>query len=195
MKYFSLLILVSTSFFLSIVSCSQTPNQEATIMENNKVSSTIHSLEFTSIDGEKVSFADFKGKKILIVNTASECGFTPQYKELQAISEKYKDNLVVIGFPCNQFGGQEPGDASEIKQFCEKNYGVNFPLAQKVDVKGENIDKVFNWLTDKELNGVESTSIRWNFYKFLIDEEGKLISSFSSNVKPDSDKIISLIKN
>jgi len=141
-----------------------------------------------SIDGKPLNLAKYKGKKILIVNTASECGFTPQYAELEKLSKQYKDKLVVIGFPANNFGGQEPGADLQIKEFCQKNYGVTFPLASKLSVKGEDIDPMFKYLTTAE-NPDFTGDIKWNFEKFLIDENGKLIHRFRSAVKPLSEEL------
>jgi glutathione peroxidase len=155
---------------------------------------SIHSFTVKSIDGKNLNLASFKGKKILIVNTASKCGYTPQYEGLEKVYEQYKDKLVILGFPCNQFGGQEPGTNEEIVDFCKKNYGVSFPLADKIDVKGSNIAPIYQWLTTKSKNGILDASISWNFNKFLIDENGKMIAYFPSNVKPDSDAILSYLK-
>ena len=155
---------------------------------------SIHSFKVTGIDGKQIDFASFKGKKILIVNTASQCGYTPQYKQLEKVYEQYKGNLVIIGFPCNQFGGQEPGTNAEIISFCEKNYGVTFPLADKIDVKGASTAPIYQWLTQKSKNGVLDANISWNFNKFLLDENGRMIAYFPSNVKPDSDEILSRVK-
>jgi len=155
---------------------------------------SIHSFNVKSIDGTALNLAKFKGKKILIVNTASKCGYTPQYEGLEKVYEQYKDKLVIIGFPCNQFGGQEPGSNEEIVDFCKKNYGVTFPLADKIDVKGDNTAPIYQWLTQKTKNGVLDASIGWNFNKFLLDENGKMIAYFPSNVKPDSDAILSYLK-
>ena len=155
---------------------------------------SIHSFNVKSIDGTALNLAKFKGKKILIVNTASKCGYTPQYEGLEKVYEQYKDKLVIIGFPCNQFGGQEPGSNEEIVDFRKKNYGVTFPLADKIDVKGDNTAPIYQWLTQKTKNGVLDASIGWNFNKFLLDENGKMIAYFPSNVKPDSDAILSYLK-
>jgi glutathione peroxidase len=155
---------------------------------------SIHNFKVKSIDGKQIDFASFKGKKILVVNTASKCGYTPQYEGLEKVYEQYKDKLVIIGFPCNQFGGQEPGTNEEIVSFCKKNYGVTFPLADKIDVKGENTAAIYQWLTQKAKNGVLDASISWNFNKFLLDENGKMIAYYPSNVKPDSDQILSQLK-
>ena len=155
---------------------------------------SIHGFTVKSIDGKDIKMSSFKGKKILVVNTASKCGYTPQYESLEKVYEQYKDKLVIIGFPCNQFGGQEPGSNQEIVEFCKKNYGVTFPLADKVDVKGENTAAIYQWLTQKSKNGVLDASISWNFNKFLLDENGKMIAYYPSNVKPDSEAILSNLK-
>lgn len=150
----------------------------------------IYEFSFTSIDGKNINLSQFKGKKLLLVNTASKCGFTPQYKELEELSKKFGDKLVVIGFPANNFGGQEPGDNEDIKSFCEKNYGVTFLLAEKSSVKGEDINPIFNYLTKTD-NPDFSGDIKWNFEKFLIDEHGELIHRYRSAVKPLSTEITS----
>ena len=155
---------------------------------------SIHSFKVKSIDGGQIDFSKYKGKKIMVVNTASKCGYTPQYEQLQKVYSQYKDKLVIIGFPCNQFGGQEPGSNQEIVEFCQKNYGVNFPLADKVDVKGSTQSPIYQWLTQKAKNGVLDATIGWNFNKFLLDENGKMLAYFPSNVKPDSDTILSYLK-
>lgn len=155
---------------------------------------SIHSFKINGIDGKEIDFASFKGKKILLVNTASKCGYTPQYEALEKVYEKYKDQLVVIGFPCNQFGEQEPGTATEIVEFCKKNYGVTFPLTEKVDVKGDNISPIYKWLCNKSENGVLDATIKWNFNKFLLDEDGKMLAYFGSKVVPDSSAILSYLK-
>jgi glutathione peroxidase len=155
---------------------------------------SIHSFKVKSIDGGTIDLASFKGKKILIVNTASQCGYTPQYEALQKVYAANKGKLVIIGFPCNQFGGQEPGTNAEIVSFCQKNYGVSFPLADKIDVKGDHIAPIYQWLTQKSKNGVLDASISWNFNKFLLDEQGKMIAYFPSSTKPDSDAILSYLK-
>ncbi|WP_312820085.1 glutathione peroxidase [Kaistella carnis] len=155
---------------------------------------TIYDFKVESLDGNEINFADFKGKKILIVNTASECGFTPQYADLEKLSKDYADNLVVVGFPANNFGSQEPGSNKEIGAFCEKNFGVTFPMAAKVSVKGDDTAPIFKYLIEKELNGVKNTAILWNFTKFLIDENGHLIDSYISTTKPTSDSITKYLK-
>ncbi|HET7361739.1 MAG TPA: glutathione peroxidase [Salinimicrobium sp.] len=154
---------------------------------------SVHKFKVESLTGGTIDFSEFKGKKILIVNTASECGFTPQYADLEELYNKHKNELVVVGFPANNFGGQEPGTNAEIKAFCEQNYGVSFPMAAKVSVKGNDIAPIFAWLTSKEENGVKNVEIKWNFTKFLLDENGQLIASFESSVEPQSEEILSAI--
>ncbi|MGX5687707.1 glutathione peroxidase [Arcticibacter tournemirensis] len=149
---------------------------------------TVYDFKITAIDGGTVDLAKFKGKKILIVNTASKCGFTPQYAELEKLSQQYKDKLVVIGFPANNFGGQEPGSNSLIQEFCQQNYGVSFLMAEKVSVKGDDMDELFKYLTTAD-NPDFTGEIKWNFEKFLIDENGKLVHRFRSAVKPLSPEI------
>ncbi|RYD78392.1 MAG: glutathione peroxidase [Sphingobacteriales bacterium] len=150
--------------------------------------SSVYDFKLKNIDGKPFSLSKYKGKKVLIVNTASECGFTPQYAELQQLAEKYKNKLVVVGFPANNFGGQEPGANLEIKSFCQKNYGVTFPLNEKVSVKGDDIHPLFKFLT-AEPNPDFTGEIKWNFEKFLVDEHGKLIHRYRSNVKPLSEEL------
>ncbi|UMB55508.1 glutathione peroxidase [Lutibacter sp. A64] len=164
-----------------------------TKMEKNQQAS-LYNISINSIDGEAINLEDFKGKKILFVNTASECGFTGQYEDLEKLYTTYKDKLVVIGVPCNQFGGQEPGTLTEIKSFCEVNYGVTFLMTEKVNVKGENQHPLYAWLTKKELNGVKSSSVKWNFQKYLVDEEGNYIDFYYSMTKPLSSKITNHLK-
>ena len=151
---------------------------------------SIYDYTFTSIDGESVSLEQFKGKKILFINVASKCGFTGQYAELQELHEKHGNQLVLIGFPCDQFGGQEPGTEAEIKGFCQKNYGVEFLMASKIDVKGKEQHPIYQWLTQVDLNGVEDSKVAWNFTKFLVDEKGNYIESFKSRVNPMSEDIL-----
>jgi glutathione peroxidase len=150
--------------------------------------STVYTFKLKTIDGKDFSLAKYKGKKLLIVNTASKCGFTPQYAELQKLADQYKDKVVVVGFPANNFGGQEPGTNSEVKEFCQKNFGVTFPLSSKVSVKGDDIDPLFKYLTN-EPNPDFTGEIKWNFEKFLIDENGKLIHRYRSTTKPLSEDI------
>ena len=149
---------------------------------------SVYDFNLKSIDGDNFNLAKYKGKKVLIVNTASKCGYTPQYAELQKLADLYKDKLVVVGFPANNFGQQEPGTATEIKTFCQKNYGVTFPLSQKISVKGDDIDPLFKYLTSAP-NPDFTGEIKWNFEKFLIDENGNLIHRFRSQTTPLSPEL------
>lgn len=153
------------------------------------IAMSIYDFKVTGLDGNNLDLSAYKGKKILIVNTASKCGFTPQYADLEALYKQYQGKLTIIGFPANNFGDQEPGTNSEIKEFCQKNYGVSFPMAAKVSVKGKDIHPLFKYLTAEAAKlGVEDP-IKWNFTKFLVDEKGKLIAVFDSKVKPTSEEI------
>ncbi|MGB4846065.1 MAG: glutathione peroxidase [Ferruginibacter sp.] len=152
---------------------------------------TIYDFKVESLNGGIIDFAGFKGKKILIVNTASKCGFTPQYEGLEKLYETYKDKLVIVGFPANNFFSQEPGSNETIEAFCKKNYGVTFPMAAKISVKGKDIAPIYQWLCNKTENGIMNAKISWNFNKFLLDENGKLIAHYKSKVKPLSEEIIS----
>jgi glutathione peroxidase len=152
--------------------------------------STVYDFKVKSIEGKDFKLSKYKGKKLLIVNTASKCGFTKQYADLQKLADQYKGKVVVIGFPANNFGGQEPGTATEIKEFCQKNFGVTFPLTEKVSVKGIDIAPIFQYLTTQE-NPDFTGDIKWNFEKFLIDENGKLIHRYRSAVTPLSKEITS----
>jgi glutathione peroxidase len=155
---------------------------------------SIHSFKVPSIDGGTIDFSQYKGKKVLVVNTASQCGFTYQYEGLEKLYEQYKDKLVIVGFPANNFNGQEPGSNDEIKQFCTGKFHVTFPMAAKVSVKGDDIDPLFSWLTHKDQNGVMDATIGWNFNKFLLDENGKLIDHFGSKTEPTSEEITKYLK-
>ena len=154
----------------------------------------LYDIELKTLQGGNYDWNTCKGKKVLIVNTASECGFTKQYKELQELYDAHRDRLEIIGVPCNQFGKQEPGNSKDIQEFCELNFGVSFPLSEKLDVKGENQHPLYTWLTSKELNGKKSSSVKWNFQKYLIDEDGKLIDYYFSITKPMSKKIVSKLQ-
>lgn len=152
--------------------------------------SDFHSLTATTLDGETFDFTQLKGKRVLIVNTASRCGYTPQYKKLQALHEQHGgEEFVILGFPCNQFGRQEPGSASEIGEFCSKNYGVTFQMMSKVEVRGNGQHPVYSWLCNASENGVGDHSVGWNFHKFLVDGEGRLVASLKSGADPLGDEI------
>lgn len=155
--------------------------------------SFIHQYTIAGIGGETIDFEAFKGKYILVVNVASECGYTSQYAQLQELYDNYKDKLVIVGVPCNQFGGQEPGTATEIQKFCKVRYGVTFPLTTKVDVKGKNQHELYKWLTQKSLNGVQDSEVAWNFQKYLINPQGHLLKVYPSAASPFD--VISIIEN
>ncbi len=180
MKFISLLL----SLF-----CIGSPKAEA-----GDIPKSIYDFKIDGLEGGTIDFSQFKGKKILIVNTASKCGFTPQYAELEKLYEQYKGELVIVGFPANNFMFQEPKGNKDIAEFCQKNYGVTFPMAAKISVKGKDMAPIYQWLTNKDYNHLENTSVSWNFQKYLIDEQGNLVAVFPPKVKPLSDEIVSAIK-
>ena len=184
MKYLSFLL-------IAIVVCSIAVAQSTANLASNK---NIYNFKIKSLTGGTIDFSQYKGKKILIVNTASKCGFTPQYKGLEELYEANKDKLVIVGFPSDNFGGQEFQQDTAIHSFCQKNYGVTFPLTTRVDVKGDNITPVYKYLTNKSENGVLDATISWNFNKFLIDEKGNLLAHFDSKVTPESEEITKFMK-
>jgi len=148
------------------------------------------------IDGNDFALSSLKGKKVLVVNTASKCGFTPQYEQLQKLYENYGgEDFTIVGFPANNFLSQEPGSNDEIKDFCQKNYGVTFPMMAKISVKGDDMHPLYHWLTEKSQNGVMDSKVAWNFQKYLIDENGNLVDVIKPKVKPDDDQIVNWIKN
>lgn len=156
---------------------------------------SFYDFKVKDIDGKDFDLSSLKGKKVLVVNTASKCGLTPQYKQLQSLFETYGgDKFTIIGFPANNFMKQEPGTNKEIAEFCEKNYGVTFKMMSKISVKGDDIDPLYKWLTSKNENGVMDSEVGWNFQKYLIDEKGNLVDMVAPKVKPDDDKILSWIK-
>ncbi len=155
---------------------------------------SIYDIKIDSLQGKAVDLNDYKGKHILFVNVASKCGFTPQYRDLEKLYQEYQDKLIVIGVPCNQFGNQEPGSSSEIEEFCQVNYGVSFLITEKVDVKGSNQHPLYEWLTKKGQNAKKSSTVRWNFQKYLVDDEGNLVDFYYSITKPTSSKITKHLK-
>jgi glutathione peroxidase len=157
--------------------------------------SGFYDFKVRTLEGNEFDFASLKGKKVMIVNTASKCGFTPQYKDLEEVYQRYRDNLEIIGFPANNFMNQEPGSSSEIRKFCSENYGVTFPMMEKISVKGKDMAPLYKWLTSKEKNGVMDSEVKWNFQKYLIDENGKLVDVVYSKDKPTSDKVIAWISS
>jgi len=169
-------------------------NTNTTTMTTVTKQESIHQFKVTDLYGKEFDFSTLKGKKILIVNTASECGLTPQYKDLEAIYSKYKDkNFVIVGFPANNFGGQEPGSNQEIAKFCQMNYGVSFPMMGKISVKGNDMHPLYQFLTQKNKNGLQDSEVEWNFQKYLLDENGYLVKVLSPRVLPTDDAIVSWI--
>ena len=186
MKYIYLIILISvTSFLFSF---------NKTNMKSNVPNIFPYETSIKNIDGSSINLENYKGKNILFVNVASKCGFTKQYESLEKLSKKFKNDLVVIGCPSNQFGQQEPGTHQEIIEFFKRNYGVTFLMTEKIKVKGDNIHPIYNWLTSSELNGVFDSSVKWNFQKYFINKKGHLVDYFYSTTDPLSSKIINLIK-
>lgn len=160
-----------------------------------KAGASIYDIELKTLNlQENIDLSQFKGRYVLFVNVASKCGYTPQYDGLQALYEANSDKLMIVGLPCNQFGLQEPGDSAEIANFCRANYGVSFPISEKLDVKGKNQHPVYQWLTSKELNNKDDYSVSWNFNKFLVSPDGELLAYFGSKVEPMGEEIRSLLK-
>jgi len=181
MKIFSLGLVL-----FSIFSCTA---------QENKMDMTIYQFKVTDINGNEFDLSTLKGKKVMIVNTASQCGLTPQYEQLEEVYENYKDsNFVIVGFPANNFMGQEPGTDEEIASFCKKNYGVTFPMMSKIDVKGKDMHTLYKFLTEKEQNGLEDNEVKWNFQKYLIGEEGRLEKVISPRMLPNDPEVIDWIK-
>jgi len=180
--------LVACSFFL--MACSQSPNNTLALHDASDAQS-FYDFKTTGLTGAPFDFSTLKGKRVLIVNTASKCGYTPQYKELQELYNKFGGaKFEIIGFPANNFGFQEPGSNEKIADFCEKNYGVTFPMMEKVSVKGKDMHPVYQWLTQQSHNGISDASVKWNFHKFLVDENGKWVASLGSSVSPLDETII-----
>ncbi|MGL4364014.1 MAG: glutathione peroxidase [Bacteroidales bacterium] len=174
---------ITLAFLLTAVSlCAQSQTK------------SFYDLKANTLSGKELDFSTLKGKRVLLVNTASKCGLTPQYKALQELHEKYsKKDFVIIGFPSNNFGQQEPGTHEEIASFCQVNYGVKFQMMEKVEVKGENICPVYQWLTQKKQNGVQDSEVTWNFQKYLINEKGELVAVINPKELPNSEQIIEFI--
>ncbi len=154
---------------------------------------TFYTFAIKSIDGEEISFDRYRGKKVLLVNVASKCGFTPQYDRLQELHKKYGDKVVILGFPANNFGGQEPGSNEEIASFCKKNYGVEFQMFEKISVKGSDMHPLYQWLSSEEMNGWNDKAPSWNFCKYLVGENGQLLKFYASGVDPMGDEILGQI--
>ncbi len=188
-----LLVVIFTSITLYCIGQNNLTQLNNQNMDNLK---TLHDFVVKDIDGNKFDLSTLKGKKVLVVNVASKCGLTPQYKDLQALYDQYGDkNFVIIGFPANNFMGQEPGSNEEIKEFCSLNYGVTFPMMDKISVKGKDQAPIYKWLTNSSENGKIDQDVTWNFQKFMIDEEGHIVDVVMPKESPMSDKIINWINN
>lgn len=187
MKIKTILVLLLSIFNINCFKNAEKPMQA-------KSTTSVYDITYSSIDGKEMNLQQYKGKKILLVNVASKCGFTPQYADLEKLYETHKDKLVIVGFPANDFLKQEPGTNSEIAQFCSLNYGVTFPMAAKISVVGDNKHPLYRWLTDKKLNGWNDQEPQWNFFKYLIDEKGELIHVFPSNTKPMDEEVLNSLK-
>ena len=162
----------------------------ALVLTGTAQSSGFYDFKVKTLEGKDFDFASLKGKKVMIVNTASKCGFTPQYEDLEKLYEQYGQKLLIIAFPANNFLNQEPGNAQQIRQFCTEKYGVTFPIMEKISVKGNDMHPLYKWLTSKEKNGVMDSEVKWNFQKYLIDENGKLVDVIYTREKPGSDKVL-----
>ncbi len=191
-------IVLLSSLFLTLTALGQnnkTLTNSATMTEKTKQNKTIYSFKVEDINGEEFDFSTLKGKKIMIVNTASECGLTPQYKQLQSLYTEFENkNFVIVGFPANNFGAQEPGSNEEIAQFCEANFGVSFPMMAKISVKGKDMHPLYAFLTQKKKNGLADSEVEWNFQKYLIDEEGHLVKVINPRILPTDTEIKDWIK-
>jgi len=155
----------------------------------------IYQFRVEDLSGKPFDFASLKGKKVMIVNTANECGLTPQYEQLQLLYDTYKDDgFVVVGFPANNFAGQEPGSNEEIAEFCQQNYGVSFPMMSKISVKGEDMHPLYQYLTDGSKNGLKDSEVQWNFQKYLIDEKGRLVEVIEPKTLPTDPKVIAWVR-
>ncbi len=190
-------ILISMGILTVLTSCFVGKSKKVDPSTIQATGTSIYDIKILSLDGkDTIDFSRYKGKYVVVVNTASECGYTPQYKDLQDFHSKYKDSgVVVIGCPCNQFGGQEPGTPAEIGAFCQKNYGVTFTLTEKIDVKGDKQHPLYQWLTKKSLNGSGDFDVKWNFNKFVISPEGKLLYYFGSSTKPGDSEFVQIFKS
>src|SRR5690606_12337578 len=189
------LLILFAAIALACNTNSQSTREEVVNIEDMLMEKSFYDFKMKDIDGNEVDFNQYRGKKVLVVNVASKCGYTPQYAELQELNEKYGNQIAILGFPTNNFGGQEPGTNEDIKQFCTENYGVTFQMFDKVSVKGVDTHTLYRWLSDKDLNGWNDKEPSWNFCKYFIDENGPLKKFFPSSVKPMDEEIISLIRS
>lgn len=194
-QYMKYILLASAVLALSCGKNQQITENPKIIMKQQENVSPIYQFKVKDITGGEFNLADLKGKKVLIVNTASKCGLTPQFEELEALYQKYKNqNFVIIGFPTNDFMSQDPGTNEEIAEFCKLNYGVTFPMMSKIEVKGDAMEPLYQYLTQKQQNGLGDFEVEWNFQKFLINEEGKLAKVISPKVSPNDSEITNWIE-
>ena len=201
MKHITWIMVIS---ILLLISCKEQKAEDATEENTAEIAKTespqtmaenIYQFKVTDLYGSEFDFSSLKGKKIMVVNTASECGLTPQYENLQKLYDGYKDkNFVIVGFPANNFGGQEPGSDAQIASFCKENYGVSFPMMSKISVKGDDMHEVYKFLTSKDRNGLEDSEVSWNFQKYLLDESGELVRVVQPRTLPDDPSIVSWIE-
>lgn len=194
MKKITLILIVAISF----LNCNSKKGEQienATLIQDKIKTENIYQFKVKKLNGDVFDFATLKGKKIMIVNTASKCGLTPQYENLQSLYESFKDdNFVIVGFPANNFMFQEPGTNDEIASFCTENFGITFPMMSKISVKGNDMSEVYQFLTQKERNGYEDSKVKWNFQKYLLNEKGELIRIISPKTLPDEESVVDWIK-
>jgi glutathione peroxidase len=188
-------------FFLFMMGCfgagKRISKPEGIVSTENVVMNaqkTLHDFTMTAIDGSSIDLAAYKGKKVMLVNVASRCGYTPQYADLQKLHDRHGDKIAILGFPANNFGSQEPGSNEDIASFCQKNYGVTFQMFEKISVKGNDQHPLYGWLSDKSLNGWNEQSPSWNFCKYIVDENGQLIKFYGSGVNPMDPEILALLE-
>ncbi len=192
-----LAIVILGSCFACQQNQAQHKNTKAVTQKNNTMNTqSIHQFKVKDLEGNEFDFSSLKGKKVLVVNTASKCGLTPQYKDLQAIYDEYQNkNFVIVGFPANNFAAQEPGTNAEIGEFCQRNYGVSFPMMEKISVKGDDMHPLYQFLTQKSKNGVQDSDVEWNFQKYLLNENGELVKVISPRTLPTDPEIVDWIKS
>ncbi|KOY88165.1 glutathione peroxidase [bacterium 336/3] len=188
------LVLLSACFGANTIKSKPENTQNTTIMQDEATKKSFYDFKMEAIDGKMIDFSQYKGKKVLLVNVASKCGYTPQYEQLQALHEKYGNKVTILGFPANNFGSQEPGTNEEIATFCKKNYGVTFQMFQKISVKGSDMHPLYKWLSDKSQNGWNDQAPSWNFSKYLVNEKGELVKFYGSGVDPVGDEMLKAIQ-
>lgn len=194
MRKIYIISLLSTAIVFCAFSCGFKKVSSRPSAVNNPPEGSIYDFKMVTLTGDTIDFATYKGKKLLLVNTASECGYTPQYKDLQKLHQQYGNKVTILGFPANNFGGQEPGSDEEIAEFCEINYGVTFQMFSKISVKGDDMHPLYQWLSDSEKNGWNNESPNWNFCKYLVDEKGELLKFYASGITPMSEELLKDIR-